>query len=44
MSKIGKSIGTESTLVFLKTMVGCWGKWGVTANWHQVSFWGEEMF
>ena len=40
MPRIGKSIETESRVVVTKG----WGKgeWGMTANGHGLSFWGDE--
>lgn len=44
ISRIGKSVETESRLVFV--CLGVWGeecgKWWVTANGYRVSCWGDE--
>ena len=41
MSKIGKSIETESRLV-VALGLGVLGKWGMTAKGYGVSFWVDE--
>lgn len=39
MTRAGKSIETESRWMVVRTG----GKWGVTANGYQISFWGDEI-